>query len=248
MLRFTTIHHDVRERFNLTISEYMVVDSIMQQTKYQEACKQGPVEMGKWLGIDERTVRRAKTRCVEIGLLCIVSDGYIATDKFIDAIRFAKVTEDKMSETDKMSEKTDKMSKDTIYINKESNTNISAKCSERPTRTYLPVDDDGGIAKQPAKQTAPPLANMLIEVLKKEQGLKHLDGGNNIRAASDVARKFSDECDTRFQSHNETDEYYADQFGVMLRAVFAKDSYFKSNATSMRFINNNLIKMINSVL
>lgn len=127
-------------------------------------------------------------------------------------------------------------------------TNISAKCSERPTRTYLPVDDDGGLAKQPAKQTAPPLAKLLIEVLKKEQGLKHLDGGNNIRAATDVARKFKDECDTRFQSHNETDEYYADQFGVMLHAVFSKDSYFKANSTSMRFINNNLIKMINSVL
>lgn len=140
MLRYTTIHHDVRERFNLTISEYMVIDSIMQMTKYNEACTQTAVEISKWLGIDERTVRRAKNRGFELGLLEKVPEGIIATGKFIDSVRFS-------SKPDKMSEKPDKMSEDTIYINKEITSEQSSQeldsSLDDQEETVVPCDDWG---------------------------------------------------------------------------------------------------------
>lgn len=143
MLRYTTIHHDVVTCFGLTLAEYMVADSIMQQTKYKETCKQGPTEMGRWLNLDEKTVRRAVISLKKKKLIKAVGHGLIATDKFIDSVRFSN------GKTDKMSAQTDKMSKHTIYINNKSSSELRSQESERSfsaeevTTDVVPCDEEG---------------------------------------------------------------------------------------------------------
>ncbi len=133
MLRYTTIHHDVRSRFKLTIAEYMVADSIMQQTKYHESCKQGPTEMGEWLDITKETVIRAKKRLQNEGLIVETGGGFITSNDFVNAIRFAS--------GDKMSPKGDKMSPAHIYINKEITSEQSSQACELSKETEQVEDD-----------------------------------------------------------------------------------------------------------
>jgi hypothetical protein len=57
-LRYSTIHHEVREMFGLTLSEYMVCDSIYQLSR-NGPCEYSHQKIGNFLGIGRSTVTEA---------------------------------------------------------------------------------------------------------------------------------------------------------------------------------------------
>lgn len=163
MLRYTTIHHDVRKKFGLTISEYMVADSIMQQTKYGEVCKQSTSAMAAWLSLEESTVRKAKHSCIEKGVIQAQDNGYIYTEDFFNSVRFSRIIGVSDSETGKNPAKTGKNPDDSIYINKINNSEQSSHVSDEDLDDVQieEVDDDGTPLKKPKKK-----GNAHLEVFK----------------------------------------------------------------------------------
>jgi len=87
-MRYTTIHHDVRKAFDLTISEYMVCDSI-HQLSHQFPTTKASKEIAEFIGIHKDTVNVAKQVLKELGLIAEVGDGLKTTDKWYRAVTFA---------------------------------------------------------------------------------------------------------------------------------------------------------------
>lgn len=91
-LRYTIVHHDVREHFGLTMCEYMVCDSI-HQLSHSAPTKQPNVKIAKHLGIDEGSVRNAKKKLVEKGVIAEVDGGFTSTEKWNHFVTFRKNSE-----------------------------------------------------------------------------------------------------------------------------------------------------------
>lgn len=88
-MRYSTIHHDVREQFELTISEYLVCDSI-QQLSYHAPTKKSNREIARFLGIDEISVRRAKISLEKKQLITPSNEGFSCTSLWTEAVLYAK--------------------------------------------------------------------------------------------------------------------------------------------------------------
>jgi hypothetical protein len=87
-MRYTIIHHDVRKAFDLTLSEYMVCDSI-HQLSHQFPTTKSSKEIGEWSGVHKDTVNSAKATLRDKGLISDVGDGVKTTDKWYRAVTFA---------------------------------------------------------------------------------------------------------------------------------------------------------------
>jgi len=74
-MRYSTIHHDIREEFNLSLYEYVVCDSVFQLSR-KHPCTKSNREIGEFLGIDHKTVGKSLKALVEKGLIVRVSDGF----------------------------------------------------------------------------------------------------------------------------------------------------------------------------
>jgi len=95
-MRYSIIHHDVKEKFSLTIGEYLVCDSI-QQLSYHRPYKKPLTEIGEFLGFSEKTVWRARDILIEKGLIELHDGGFRITEKWSEALTESKKTPDKMS-------------------------------------------------------------------------------------------------------------------------------------------------------
>lgn len=111
-MKYSIIHHDVRKKFKLTISEYLVCDSIYQLS-YGSPCTATAAYLGKFLGLGERTVFRAianlKVKGVveERELLLENRTGLIVTPNWVDALTTTSA---------KMAEKAAKMAVNTAKM------------------------------------------------------------------------------------------------------------------------------------
>lgn len=115
-MRYTTIHHDVRERFDLTVAEYMVCDSIHQLANRQPIAVPD-VKIAKFLGLHRDTVNASKRILLQKGLLEQSNEGWSTTERWWQVVTFAKGYHDVLSEnlTPKVSEKP-KMSENTAPL------------------------------------------------------------------------------------------------------------------------------------
>ena len=132
-LQYTTINHKARKELKITLFEYCTFDSIYHLSnnpKYKGWCIAGLDHISDFIGCDEKTVRRARERGIEKGLLKIpknkkgVKDNRITTTQlwYNTAILDLKRTKcpddlDKMStkqadDPDKMSNYNDTYDKD----------------------------------------------------------------------------------------------------------------------------------------
>lgn len=69
--RFTIVHHPVREKFELSMTTYAVIDSIHQLSHRPDYpwCTQSKAEIGKFILTSDRHVFRAIKEGLEKGLL-----------------------------------------------------------------------------------------------------------------------------------------------------------------------------------
>jgi len=69
--RFTIVHHSVRQKFDLSLTTYAVIDSVHQLSHRPDHpwCSQSKIEMAKFLDVCERQVFRAVRQGLEKGLL-----------------------------------------------------------------------------------------------------------------------------------------------------------------------------------
>jgi hypothetical protein len=76
-MRYSIIHHDVREKFDLTVAECIVADSISKLCRLgtNGTTHKSNVEIGKFIGFNEITVRRAKEALIKKGLVFEMLNG-----------------------------------------------------------------------------------------------------------------------------------------------------------------------------
>ena len=69
--RFTIVHHSVRQKFDLSLTTYAVIDSVHQLSHRPDHpwCSQSKIEIAKFLDVSERQVFRAVRQGLEQGLL-----------------------------------------------------------------------------------------------------------------------------------------------------------------------------------
>ncbi len=69
--RFTVVHHPIRQKFELSLTSYAVIDSIHQLSHRPDHpwCTQSKPEIGKFLDVSERQVFRAVKEGLEKRLI-----------------------------------------------------------------------------------------------------------------------------------------------------------------------------------
>ena len=69
--RFTIVHHPVRQKFDLSLTSYAVIDSVHQLSHRPDHpwCSQSKLEMARFLDVSERQVFRAIKEGLEKNLL-----------------------------------------------------------------------------------------------------------------------------------------------------------------------------------
>jgi len=86
---FTTIKHDVRRLFELTLNEYAICDSIFylsQSDEYNFTCMQSKENIGDWIGVSRQSAYNIINKLLEKGLIIKKNDGYCTTKKWKDAV------------------------------------------------------------------------------------------------------------------------------------------------------------------
>lgn len=105
-MRYSIIHHEVKKQFGLTVSEYLVCDSIYQLS-YKAPFKGEFSYIAEHLDLSDKTTWRARDTLLMKKLIEEVDGGYKATELWVDAVVEAKRQPDKMSAPpDKMSGQT----------------------------------------------------------------------------------------------------------------------------------------------
>ena len=79
--RFTIVHHSVRQKFELSLTTYAVIDSIHQLSHRPDHpwCSQSKLQIAKFLDVSERQVFRAIKESQEKGLLEMNDRGDLRT-------------------------------------------------------------------------------------------------------------------------------------------------------------------------
>ena len=69
--RFTIVHHPVRQKFELSLTTYAVIDSVHQLSHRPDHpwCSQSKLEIARFLDVSERQVFRAIKEGLEKGLM-----------------------------------------------------------------------------------------------------------------------------------------------------------------------------------
>lgn len=138
MLRYTTIHHDVRDSFKLTLSEYIMCDSY-HQLSHQFPTTKTPEEIGKFNGVGRTTAFDARAVLIEKGLLVEIGGGWKTTDKWHNAVTFAQsADEEKVRKSDSV-RKADSKSENRTDIQYIINKDIT---SEQSSRGEIVTTDD----------------------------------------------------------------------------------------------------------
>ncbi len=156
VLQFTTINHRARKVLKLTVFEYCVFDSIYHLSnnpKYKGWCIASLDYIGDFIGCDEKTIRRARIKGINEGLLKIpenktgVRDNRITTtQKWYDIAVLDKTWTKCPDDLDKMSGKEadvpDKMSNNNDNVNKDINkNNVAEKIESLFTYFSIPKKD-----------------------------------------------------------------------------------------------------------
>lgn len=83
-MRYSIIHHDIRESFDLSLHEYIVCDSI-HQLSHGVPTRKTDAEIATFLGLDRSTVSKTKVKLLEKGLI-FESNGFATTEKWHTAV------------------------------------------------------------------------------------------------------------------------------------------------------------------
>lgn len=88
--RFTVVYHEARERLGLSVTEYIVLDSIHILSHSNDRypyCTMSKDDMAKFLSVGRATVFRAIERGLQKGLLDRTPEHFLrTTSKWVDAV------------------------------------------------------------------------------------------------------------------------------------------------------------------
>lgn len=100
--KYTVIHHEVRKKFRITTDEYCLADSIDKLSNKIDYpwCLTEKKDLGKFIGISERTVYRMTAKLAKKGIIESDGDGNLRTTPlwaqtvtFITTAKMAKPTD-----------------------------------------------------------------------------------------------------------------------------------------------------------
>lgn len=224
--------------------------------------------LGERIGASEKTVSRYIKTLTDKGYIQIVkNDG---RKRFVRAVRDFPVTEVTIKECEGIdlpgqivqSDRTncpgsmDRLS--TIDNNREYIKDIY-DVSEKEGPVYeltLVPDEDQlptstfGKKKRTKEVPQTKLATCFMDELVDRQGIPSLDGYNPKTTAEKVVETFKLSLQTvlKFDKAELTDEVIMTQWGLFLDLVKTKNSFHWQNMTSMSYVNNNLQKIIKSIM
>lgn len=93
--KYSIVLHDVRERFDLSLTTYVIVDSVHKLSSsdpHYPWCVMSKPDMAKFLQLGERTVYRALNEAEEQGLIERNEHGGLrATEKWIKAVEIFSI-------------------------------------------------------------------------------------------------------------------------------------------------------------
>jgi len=88
-MRYSIIHHDVREKFGLTISQYLVADSI-HQLSHGGPMKRTDTEISAFLGLDRSHVGHTRKELIKKGLVEETAEGQRTTEMWSAAVTYKR--------------------------------------------------------------------------------------------------------------------------------------------------------------
>lgn len=88
-MRYSIIHHDIRQQFGLSLFEYIVCDSV-HQLSHKYPTTKSTREIGSFVGIDFTTISRCIIRLKEKGLVIDVGDGLKTSEEWFEAVTNVK--------------------------------------------------------------------------------------------------------------------------------------------------------------
>lgn len=92
--RYSMVFHDVRDKLDLSLNTYVVIDSIHKLStsdrKYPY-CIMSKADLAKFLKLGERTIFRSLNEAEEAGLIERAEQGLRATEKWINTIELYDV-------------------------------------------------------------------------------------------------------------------------------------------------------------
>jgi hypothetical protein len=92
--RYSIILHDVREKLDLSLNTYVVVDSVHKLSSSDPNfpyCVMSKMEMADFLDLSERTVYRALNDAEHRGLIQRTGHGLRATEQWIGAVEIYSI-------------------------------------------------------------------------------------------------------------------------------------------------------------
>lgn len=88
-MRYSIVHHDVREEFDLTVSQYLVCDSI-HQLSHGGPVKRSDTDIAAFLGLDRSHVGYTRKILIQRGLVLELPEGQMTSEKWSSAVTYKR--------------------------------------------------------------------------------------------------------------------------------------------------------------
>ncbi len=139
-MRYSIIHHDVREQFGLSLHEYVVCDAIYQLS-YHYGVNKSNAEMSKFLGIDRANMSRIQDRLLEKGLLTY-TNAWAVSEKWTEAVTGVQNQQERARSTPPRAHSTQNVLPAHHSIsNKDNELVITADAEKEPQKEKRPTRD-----------------------------------------------------------------------------------------------------------
>lgn len=178
-MKYTTIHHDVRQEFDLTLAQYIVCDSI-HQLSHRKPTEKSDAEVAEFVGLDRSHVSACKRELVSKGLIEKIGGGWQTTEKWYLSITFAR----NGGKSPEMGE-----IPPTHDIYKESNIDANASHASQPLVIVEEKDTDNDKPSLRKKKASPAWGTFVKakELLTKEAGFEVQTGAWDLKAIEKAA-------------------------------------------------------------
>lgn len=133
-MRYSIIHHDVREKFDLTIAQYLVADSIHQLSR-NGVCTASDGQMAEFIGFSRESIYRSRAELIKKGIVVQKERGFCTSDSWHESVTLSK----NVSPLSKNVSETEQKCHTIKNIKKDIN---SPAVADAPAITYKEIDTE----------------------------------------------------------------------------------------------------------
>ena len=146
---FTTILHDKRKEFNLTILEYCLLDSIYHLSKRKGFCYKSKKSFGEFLGISERQVYNILNKLEDKGMIRRDENKHIYPTKFICSVyeKISQPMKNLQNNTENFAEGTENIAEETLKKFQYDTENISYYNNNTYTDNNSDINNNNDFSK-----------------------------------------------------------------------------------------------------